>query len=46
MHSGDLGAFGEAALSEAEKNALLQVMQRAKVSSACREKGNDFEAVV
>lgn len=30
MHSGDLGAFGEAALSEAEKNALLQVMQRAK----------------
>ncbi|KAL5480065.1 hypothetical protein EMCRGX_G023684 [Ephydatia muelleri] len=30
MHSGDLGALGEATLSEAEKNALLQVMQRAK----------------
>lgn len=46
MHSGDLGALGEATLSEAEKNALLQVMQRAKVSSACSGKDNDFGAML
>lgn len=37
MHSGELGGLGEAGLTDAEKNALLQVMQRAKVSS--RRKG-------
>ena len=32
MHSGDLGVIGEVGLTDVEKNALLQVMQRAKVS--------------
>lgn len=31
MHSGDLSEIDQASLSEQEKEALLQVMERAKV---------------
>ena len=32
MHSGDLSEIDQASLSEQEKEALLQVMERAKVT--------------
>ena len=36
MHSGDLAELEKSNLSEQEKEALLQVMQRAKVSGSPR----------
>ena len=39
MHSGDLRELGEAELNQAEKDALLEVMQRARVRGRGRGEG-------